>query len=261
VPTRRTLLAGGLGGLAALAGCGLRTEAAPSSVRTETHSFLSRARGGVRTTWSLLRPAGDAELPVVVALHGLHQDHAYLHAVGADAALAHAGVPFALVAPDGGTSYWHPHDGEDAGAMVTEELLPRLADHGLRTDRIGLIGWSMGGYGALRLAGLLGPSRVAGVAAVSPALWTDARSASRSGFDDAAEYRRYSVMHDQHRLDGIRVRVDCGRTDPFADAVRIYRDGFAHRPSGGFSFGNHDRGYWRRVLPEELRFLGSTLAA
>jgi pimeloyl-ACP methyl ester carboxylesterase len=145
--------------------------------------------------------------------------------------------------------------------MVTDELLPRLGELGLRTDRIGLIGWSMGGYGALRLAGLLGPSRVAGVAAVSPALWTDPGSASRSGFDDAAEYRRYSVMDDQPTLDGIRVRVDCGRSDPFADAVRVYRAGFPHPPSGGFSFGTHDRGYWRRVLPAELEFLGGSLAA
>lgn len=149
--------------------------------------------------------------------------------------------------------------------MVVDELLPRLADAGLRTDRIGLLGWSMGGYGVLRLAGLLGPSRVAAVAAASPALWTDPTGASRSGFDDADEYERYSVMHDQRRLDGIRLRIDCGRADPFADAVRVYRARFRQAlPSahlaGGFGFGNHDRGYWRRTLPEELAFLGSTLA-
>ena len=119
----------------------------------------------------------------------------------------------------------------------------------------------MGGYAALRLAGLLGPSRVAAVVAVSPALWTDPAAASRSGFADAAEYRRYSVMHDQGRLDGIRVRIDCGLADPFAEAVRVYRRGFRREPAGGFSFGSHDRGYWRRVLPEELAFLGSSLAA
>ena len=67
-------------------------------------------------------------------------------------------------------------------------------------------------------------------------------------------------MHDQRRLDGIRLRVDCGLSDPSADAVRGYRAGFARRPSGGFSFGSHDRGYWRRVLPDELSFLGGTLA-
>ena len=175
VPSRRTFLAAALGGLSAtLSGCG-RDAAVPAAsgvaIRSETHSFVSRARGGVPTTWSLLRPADAPEdLPVVVALHGLGQDHRLPAAIGAAGALTAAGTPFALVAPDGGRSYWHPHHGEDAGTMVTDELLPRLADHGLRTDRIGLIGWSMGGYGVLRLAGLLGPSRVAGVVAASPAL-------------------------------------------------------------------------------------------
>jgi S-formylglutathione hydrolase FrmB len=264
VPSRRTVLVSGLGGLAALAGCDSTRDSAqhsPSAVVAETHSFTSRARGGVPTTWSLLRPAHAVDdLPVVIALHGLHQDHGYPQAIGAGSALAAAGTPFALVAPDGGTSYWHPHDGEDAGAMVLDELLPRLSQHGLLTERIGLIGWSMGGYGVLRLAGMLGPARVAGVVAVSPALWTDPASASRSGFDGADEYRRYTVMGDQAKLDEIAVRVDCGRTDPFAEAVRTDRQGFARTPAGGFSFGNHDRGYWRRVLPAELAFLGGTLA-
>ncbi|MDH2415900.1 alpha/beta fold hydrolase [Nocardioides sp. CER19] len=257
--SRRTVLVAAAG--LATGGCA-RASGVAHGVSVETHEFVSAARGGRTTRWTLMRPRGaGGTLPVVVALHGLGGDHGYVPAIGGAAALAAAGTPFALVAPDGGTSYWHPHDGEDAGAMVTDELLPRLADHDLRSDRIALIGWSMGGYGALRLAGLLGPSRVAGVAAVSPALWTDPASASHSGFDDAADYRRYSVMGDQRKLDGIPVRVDCGRSDPFADAVRSYRSGFAHRPGGGFSFGSHDRGYWRRVLPAELTFLGGTLAA
>jgi S-formylglutathione hydrolase FrmB len=268
---RRTVLAAGVGVLAStVAGCAGSQGSAPAATATtvssETHPFVSRARGGVRTTWSLLRPAGAGDdLPVVVALHGLGQDHRLPAQLGAAAALAAAPAPFALVAPDGGRSYWHPHHGEDAGAMVTDELLPRLGAHGLRTDRIGLIGWSMGGYGALRLAALLGPARVAGVVAASPALWTDPESASRSGFDDAADYEGYSVMRDQARLRGIAVRVDCGLSDPFAGAVRVYRARFRQalphaRLAGGFSFGSHDRGYWRRMLRAELAFLGGTLA-
>ena len=69
--------------------------------------------------------------------------------------------------------------------MVVDEFLPMLAERGLLAgpgDRIGLLGWSMGGYGALRLAALLGADRVAAVAAVSPAMWSDPDDASRSGF-------------------------------------------------------------------------------
>lgn len=277
VASRRTALkAVGLAAVSgaagvALAGCGSSEEDRETArwVTTRTWSFRSRARGGTRTTCTLVWPGGPStddavSPPVVVALHGLGQDHRILAQLGAPRLLAAhlraGGAPFALVAPDGGTSYWHPHDGQDAGAMVVDELLPQLPQHAVGIERIGLMGWSMGGYGALRLADLLGPSRVAAVAAVSPALWTDPAGASRSGFDDAAEYERYSVMGDQARLRHIAVRVDCGLSDPFAAAVRAYRSGFTRPPGGGFSAGGHDRAYWRRTLPGQLHFLGSRLA-
>ncbi|MFT4287586.1 alpha/beta hydrolase [Nocardioides sp.] len=250
---RRTLL---LAPLAALVGCGIG-QAASSDYTI--HRLTSTARGR-KVAWSLIRPPGDGVFTAVIALHGLGQDHTITRSLGAGRLIPER-HRFAIAAPDGGTSYWHPHRGEDAGAMVTDELLPRLADLGLRTDRIGLLGWSMGGYGALRLAGLLGPGRVAAVAAVSPALWVDGADASASGFDDAAEYARYSVLGRQHDLAGIPIRIDCGADDPFAAAVRTYRAGFATAPAGRFSPGGHDRDYWRRVLPGELRWLGSRLAA
>jgi len=52
---------------------------------------------------------------------------------------------------DGGTGSWHPHDGEDAGALVLDDLLPAVRrDHrlaGLVTERLGLVGWSVSGLG------------------------------------------------------------------------------------------------------------------
>ena len=63
-------------------------------------------------------------------------------------------------------------DGSDSGAMVLEELLPMLCSMGLDTSRVGFMGWSMGGYGALHLGAKLGPSRTAGICAISPALYT-----------------------------------------------------------------------------------------
>jgi S-formylglutathione hydrolase FrmB len=233
-------------------------------------SFVSTARGGVKTGWALLSPPGAEArgLPVAVALHPLGADHDTLTGpmFGLDRFLAahvdEAGEPFAIATVDGGTSYWHPRpDGEDSGAMVVDELLPLLGDHGVDAGRIGLLGWSMGGYGALRLGGLLGATRVRAVVAASPAIWSDADDASRSGFDDAAEYQRYSVMGDQADLDGVPVRVDCGTGDPFYRDVQDYVDGF---PSGAdvtstFEAGGHTPAYWRRMLPEQLDFLGRHL--
>jgi S-formylglutathione hydrolase FrmB len=237
----------------------------------ETGSFVSAHRLGAETGWCVIRPPGrHRRLPVVVALHGLGEDHASLlgPAFGLDrylAAAVGAGVaPYAIAAADGGTSYWHPRpDGEDAGAMVVDELLPLLADRGLRTDRLGLIGWSMGGYGALRLGALLGPGGVGGVVASSPAIWSDPDEASSSGFVDRDEYEQYTVVGHQEDLAGIAVRVDCGTGDPFYRDVEDYVAGFPAEAAVTSSFepGAHDPAYWRRMLPDQLAFLGAAVGS
>lgn len=232
----------------------------------ERGGFVSRHRPGVETRWVIVRPPGaPQDLPVVVALHGLHQDSETVvgRSLGVDrylaAAVAEGTPPFAVAAVDGGTSYWHPRpNGEDTGAMVTEEFLPLLTDRGLDTSRIGLLGWSMGGYGALRLGAVLGSDRVAAIVAASPAIWRDAGAASASGFEDAAEYEKFSVVDRQEDLDRIAVRIDCGTGDPFYRDVQDY----AHAFSAGaglvstFEPGAHSTAYWRRMLPAQLAFLG-----
>lgn len=234
-------------------------------------SFVSQHRLGTTTGWVLLRPPGTgrAPLPLVVALHGLDWglDGFLSDGIGLPQFLAAAagdGVPpFAVVAAEGGSSYWHPRpDGEDSGAMVVDELLPLMAARDdLVVDRIGLLGWSMGGYGALRLAGVLGAERVPAVAVAGPAIWSDPADASRAGFDDEAEYAEFTVTGRQDDLDGIAVRVDCGTGDPFYRDVEDYVAGFGDDADVTSSFepGAHDRDFWRRVLPDQLAFVGARL--
>ncbi len=232
-------------------------------------SFTSAARGGLATRWALVRPPGvDGPLPLVIALHGHGGSTAALLTEPWDlpGALARAVVddevaPFALATVSGGTSFWHPRPwGEDAGAMVVDELLPMLQ---ARTDvapgPIGMLGWSMGGYGVLRLAGILGPGVVAAVVASSPGLYTRARAAHPDGFVDAAEYRRYSVMDAQTDLAGIPLRVDIGTADLFLDATRAYVDGFGAgaEVTAEYGPGGHDMEFTQRVLPAQLAFLGA----
>jgi S-formylglutathione hydrolase FrmB len=231
-------------------------------------SFTSRHRLGAETGWSVIYPGAKAEsLPVMVCLHGLGNDHTTaVSELGMDrflAAAVAAGVPpFAIATVDGGTTYWHPRPtGEDAGAMVVDELLPVLAGQGLRARRPVFQGWSMGGYGALRLAGLLGSRRVPAVAALSAALWTDAGDASASGFADAAEYERYTVLGHQADLAGIGVRLDCGTDDPFYAADRSYVAGFDRPVTSTFGPGAHDPAYWTRMLPAQLAFVGLALSS
>ena len=157
--------------------------------RTVRGSFVSGKRGNRRTSWAVAYPPGSstsARLPLLVFLHGLGQDHraAFGTQLGLDRFLAAhvkgGGSPFAIASVDGGTTYYHPRpEGQDAGAMVLDELVPLLAGRGLRTERIGLMGLSMGGYGVLRLGGLLGAARCAVVVAESPAIWTNPDDASQ----------------------------------------------------------------------------------
>jgi S-formylglutathione hydrolase FrmB len=177
------------------------------------------------------------------------------------AAVGQGATPFAMASVDGGESYWHARvDGDDAGAMVVDEFLPLLADHGLDVGRVAFFGWSMGGYGALRLAGRLGRDRVVAATATSPALWHRFADAAPGAFDDTADFDRATVFGRQRELDGIRVRVDCGEEDPFYAATQDYVEGFRVHPAGGFRPGSHDVGYWRRMAPAQVRFIAESFA-
>lgn len=299
VTRRRVLTAGAAAGTAAVLGgaaalAGIETEVLPGKAWLYHHlghdgpdgvlpdvvpapvttgAFDSAARGH-QVGWSLARPAStsSSSLPLVLALHGRGQDHTSAFRadrMGLDRyladAVAHGVPPFTIASVDGGASYWHDRgNGDHAETMLIDELLPLLArEEDIATDRIALIGWSMGGFGALHLATALGPTRVAAVAALGPALWHTYDETAPGAYDDAADFARVGVMGRQDELAGIAVRVDCGKGDPFYATTRDYVDGFApeRAPAGGFELGDHDSGYWRRMVPGVLRFLGEGLAA
>jgi len=84
-------------------------EAAPTMT---TGSFVSAARGGISTNWAIARPPGQTKaLRPVIALHGKGSDASTVMAGGVEQGLAqavNAGLPpCAVVAVDGGGSYWH----------------------------------------------------------------------------------------------------------------------------------------------------------
>jgi S-formylglutathione hydrolase FrmB len=174
------------------------------------------------------------------------------------ARLTSAGVPpFAVVSVDGGDTYWHRRaSGADSGAMVLMELLPMLAGQGLDTSRVGFLGWSMGGYGALLLGARLGPARTAGICAVSPALWTSYMATDDGAFDSYNDWVKNTVFG-LPALTSIPIRVDCGTADRFYAASRQFVAQLRRPVSGSFSPGGHDASFWRAQLPDELRWMAS----
>jgi S-formylglutathione hydrolase FrmB len=233
-------------------------------------SFVSPSRGGLITNWVITLPPGQAAGPApgqiaplrpVIALHGVEGNANTVLDLGVEDGLAQlvsAGrPPFAVVSVDGGDTYWHRRtSGQDSGAMVLNELLPMLAAKGLDTSKVGFIGWSMGGYGALLLGARLGPARTAGICAVSPALYPAYSLSAPGAFDNYQDWVSNGVTG-LPALASIPLRVDCGMSDRFYPATRQFVAQLRTPPSGGFSEGGHDVTYWRQQLPGELAWLAS----
>lgn len=266
--TRREFLRLGAGAVALGAALSeAPAAAAPGAAPTMvTGSFVSAARGGALTHWAIARPPNQTiPLRPVIALHGKGSDAATVMAGGVEEALAQAvsaGIPpFAVVVVDGGGGYWHRRaGGEDSGAMVLDELLPLLAGQQLDVSRVGFLGWSMGGYGALLLGARLGAARTAAICAVSPALWVSPGAAAPGAFDGAADFAANSVFG-LPALGSIPIRIDCGDSDPFYSATKAFIAQLPRAPAGGFSPGGHDASFWSAQLPGELTWLAPLLTA
>jgi S-formylglutathione hydrolase FrmB len=136
-----------------------------------------------------------------------------------------------------------------------------LAQHGLPSAVMAVLGYSMGGYGAM-LAAAQAPKRFAAVVANSPALWLsydDARGANATAFDSADDWRRWGDPHTfLDSLRGVPMRVDCGASDPFEPALTslLFPDPAAVHVTKGC----HEYGFWRSMAPVQLRLIGSALA-
>ncbi|MDQ1495565.1 MAG: hypothetical protein QOG69_2048 [Actinomycetota bacterium] len=235
--------------------------------------FVSAARQR-EVGWSLATPPGAIpadHLPVVLVLHGRGVDHttAFTRLLLHEFLAQHVrggGTPFALAAVDGGDAYWHPRaNGDNPMRMLTTEFLPVLQKLGLRTDRIGVLGWSMGGYGALLLGreshrgSLPGGVTVVAAAAGSPALFASFRSSAAGAFDNQADFERFGQLSAAPDIGALPLHVSCGSDDAFAAQTRVFRAHVASVPAGGITRGCHTDGYWRSLAVEQLAFLGSHL--
>ena len=299
--TRRLVLRSSLGGLAVVAAAGAGGFELVSRGMLPGKATLDRLDGACSVTGSPLSfgPAGPQvsgtfysaarrrdvgyaigyppgrrpgdELPLVVMLHGFGGSHASALAGMTPAqavALRVPGAgplpPMALVTVDGGGGYWNPHPGDDPMGMLVNELIPRCQRMGLGRSprRIGAMGISMGGYGALLLAEKH-PSLIAAVAAISPAIWTSydqARAANAGAYASAAAFAAADVVTHAAALAGCPVRVASGHSDPFAPGVHALAAALPPGAVVDLGKGCHDDPFFISREPSSLEFLARHIA-
>jgi pimeloyl-ACP methyl ester carboxylesterase len=147
--------------------------------------------------------------------------------------------------------------------MLTGELIPLCQRRGLgrAPHRIGVMGISMGGFGALLLAEKR-PDLVAAVAAISPAIWTSydqARAANAGAYASADDFATDdAVTH--AALARMPVRVAAGHADPFYPGVQVLARVLPKDAVVDFSNGCHDGSFFTAQEPPSLAFLASHIA-
>lgn len=262
--SRRALLGGAAGGAVVLAGLAAAgpvrstlfgDDEAPGPVpdapvgdeRVEQRRSAARGRD---VDFYTAVPAGHGDghdLPVCLILHGASATAADYPGFGLGRflsdAVARGAAPFVLAGADGGQLGWEPSGGDDPQRMVHEELPKWCAARGFDTSRLAGWGWSLGGYGVLRL-GETFPGFLRAIAAFSPAVSSGDR-----------------VFQSIDALRGTRIGLWCGLQDPLYGTVRRLARALPQPPeAGGYADGRHTRRYWNRVSPSAFDFLAAALA-
>jgi Putative esterase len=268
---RRALLVGGLGvGILALGAAGVASGVVPVPARIRRafkdtgvdgtipavsagtialEQRTSAARGQqVGFFTAVPEGYGDGKgLPVCLILHGATATTARYDAFGFGqflTAAVQAGVPpFVLAGADGGRTFWAGNGSTDDPQRMLHEEVPDWCDErGFDTSRMAAYGWSMGGHGTL-LAAERNPGWLLATAALSPAV---------SPGDE--------IFTGADALEGDRTGIWCGTADPLYPSVQKL---VAVVPGGpaiaAFSPGAHTRGFWNRVTPDALAFVGAAL--
>ena len=237
-----------------------------------TGTFYSAARQ--RTVgYTLAYPPGHRpgdELPLIVALHAYGGDHRHVltrMSLAQALALRVGGQllpPMAIIAADGGGGYWNSHPGDDPLGMLVDEVIPRCQARGLgRARRIGTLGISMGGYGAILLAEKH-PELVGAAAAIAPAIWTayaQAQAVNAGAYASAAAFASADAVTHASALARVAVRVASGADDPFHPGVEALVKALPRGAVVDISPGCHTLSFFAQQEPPSLAFLGRHLSA
>lgn len=226
-----------------------------------TVQFMSEALGR-HVTYSVILPTGEAwkkggDFPILYQLHGRSDDHtAWLNFSNL---VLHAGnLPFIIVLPDGGISFWSdysPHERYEA--FIIQDLDTHVRrTFPARPGKAAIGGLSMGGYGAMAL-GLKYPDRFASIWAHSSAFFDEARF--RSFEYPPQDPKAMDIFAIAERLKGQDalpvISFDCGRDDFLIEENRRFHEhltalGIAHTYKE--HEGAHTWSYWDLHVREAL---------
>lgn len=208
----------------------------------------SGARGRVVDLFTAV-PAGHGDgrgLPVVIVLHGASARPSDFQRFGFGQFVSHVstvtGKPFVLAGATGDRLRWEPHPGDDPAAMVATELPQWLAQRGFDSSRKAVWGWSMGGYGVLRLA-QTHPGFARAAAVFSPAL----------AANDA-------VFTHLDALRTLPLGVWCGTDDAYLPVSQQLAQRLVPPPLvASFTPGGHTQQYWNCQTSAALTLLAQHL--
>jgi putative tributyrin esterase len=221
---------------------------------------------------------GVADLPIVILLHGVYGSHwswalqGSAHITASRLIAKGALPPVAVLMPSDGLwgdgSGYVAHDTQDFERWIVDDV-PALAiatiDACTPRSPVLIAGLSMGGFGALRLAGKR-PRRF--VAAAAHSAMTDIAQFdglvedARDGWGKAPADRSVLAALTSATAPLPPIRFDCGRDDPYVEGNRaLHRAlddaGIEHRYIE--RDGEHDWPYWTVALDGTLRFFGRVL--
>lgn len=212
--------------------------------------------------------ARDGKRSLLVFLHGRGADESsYLDSEMFRGLVAQRGKAPVVAFPRGDPdSYWHDRDSGQWGSYVLDELIPALVRRfDIEPERVAIGGISMGGYGAVHLAGQQ-PQRFCTVGGHSAAVWENAGDTAEGAFDDSDDFERNDVIDQvgppDSPLAGKRVWLDVGDQDPFLEADRALEQALS---SGGARGklrvwpGAHEDAYWASHWRQYMRFYATQL--
>jgi len=233
----------------------------PRSEAEQASGSLNSHYTGAPMGWTISTPSGSlAPKAIIFCLHAKGGNHRMaFDDIRVPDIVAHVGLPVAVAAVDGGMdSYWHKRsDGTDAMSMFLDEFVPLVEGHVGKLPAA-VMGWSMGGYGAL-LAAERAVGRFRGVAPAGPALWLRPGDTAPGAFDSPEDFYANDVFTGVDKLRSSTVAIACGTSDPFYNAASHFASLMTFPHTQIFSQGHHDGAFWRNVAPTQLRAIAPAL--